>query len=265
MSDIVKYPRTQHLAGSKLQPGDEDLQQVSLSQVVSQHPAGSLVWEEKVDGANAAFSFLADGTLQLQSRGHVLRGGSREAQFALFKAWVETHRAAFWAALRSRFIVFGEWCYAKHTVFYDALPHYFLEFDVYDREQRRFLSTPVRRDMLGALPIVSVPVIHEGNVAGDGALRRLVVRSQFKSTAWRSSLADAARASGQSPERVAQETDMSDLAEGLYLKHEHADGVIGRYKFLRADFLQTIAATGSHWQDRPIVPNQLAPEVDLFA
>src|SRR5262249_22264240 len=152
MSDFVKYPRTPHLAGSKLQPGDEDLDQVPLSHLTG----GSLVWEEKIDGANAAFSFLADGTPQIQSRGHTLRGGGREAQFALLKAWVETHRTTFRHTLRHRYIVFGEWCYAKHTVFYDALPHYFLEFDVYDRELRRFLSTPARRALLGGLPIVPV-------------------------------------------------------------------------------------------------------------
>jgi hypothetical protein len=177
MSDFVKYPRTQHLAGSKLQPGDEDLEQVPLSQLMASGSGGSLVWEEKIDGANAAFSFLADGTPQLQSRGHLLRGGSREAQFALFKAWVETHRAAFRTTFGHRYIVFGEWCYAKHTVFYDVLPHYFMEFDIYDRERGRFLSTRARRCMLQGLPIVSVPVIHAGEVAGESAVRRLIARA----------------------------------------------------------------------------------------
>ena len=43
--------------------------------------------------------------------------------------------------------MFGEWMYAKHTVFYDALPHYFMEFDIYDREKKEFLDTKRRREM----------------------------------------------------------------------------------------------------------------------
>ena len=266
MVDFVKYPRTPHLQGSKLQDGDHDLEQVDLAAL----NGGTLVWEEKLDGANAAFSFTADGAVQLQSRGHVLRGGAREAQFNLLKAWVDTHQDAFRHVLASRYIVYGEWCFAKHTVFYDRLPHYFLEFDVFDRESGLFLSTPGRRNLLDGLPIVSVPVLHinqPANKTFDPAadIRRLIKPSLFKSTGWRAALAEAARASGQEPSRVARETDGNDLAEGLYLKHEDGGHVIGRYKFVRADFLQAIAASGTHWQERPIIPNGLAPGVDLFA
>jgi hypothetical protein len=62
---------------------------------------------------------------------------------------------------------------------------------------------------------------------------------------------------------VRGETDDTDFAEGLYLKHEDNDRVMGRYKFVRGDFLQTIDVT--HWEERPIVMNGLAPGVDLFA
>ena len=49
------------------------------------------------------------------------------------KQWANAHRDAFYEVLGSRYIMYGEWMYAKHSVFYDALPHYFLEFDVLDR------------------------------------------------------------------------------------------------------------------------------------
>jgi hypothetical protein len=267
MTHFIKYPRTPHLRGSRLQDGDHDLEQVDIEGLSS----GALVWEEKVDGANAAFSFTAAGALQLQSRGHVLQGGAREGQFSLFKAWVETHQPAFRDVLEARYIVYGEWCYAKHTVFYDRLPHYFLEFDVFDRETGWFLSTPARRRLLAGLPLVPVPVVHKGAVPGTAAkrgasgIRALIKPSLYKSQGWRAALDAAAAGSGQDPARVRIETDGSDLAEGLYLKHEDGDRVIGRYKFVRADFLQAIESSGSHWQDRPVIPNGLAPGVDLFA
>ncbi|NJO56275.1 MAG: RNA ligase family protein [Rhodospirillales bacterium] len=261
MSDFFKYPRTPHLAGSKLQAGDHDLEQVAIGSLTG----GTFVWEEKLDGANAAFSFTDTGAVQLQSRGHLLRGGPREGQFALFKAWVETHRETFHRAIGARHVVYGEWCFAKHTVYYDRLPHYFLEFDVLDRVTGHFLTTPARRAFLDGTPIVSVPVVHGGPVRTARAIRGLIRPSLYKSPAWRIALAEAARATQQDVARVAAETDASDLAEGLYLKHERDGRVVGRYKFVRPDFLQTIATSGTHWQERPIIPNRLAPEVDIFA
>ena len=75
MNAIRKYPRTRHLAGSKLQPGDEDLDAVPMSALAGRH----VVIEEKMDGANSGMSFSADGEFLLQSRGHYLTGGPRES------------------------------------------------------------------------------------------------------------------------------------------------------------------------------------------
>jgi len=61
-----------------------------------------------------------------------------------------------------------------------------------------------------------------------------------------------------------QQTDKSHLAEGLYVKLED-DQVLGRYKWVRPDFVQTILDSGSHHSTRPIVPNGLMPEADLYA
>jgi len=257
---FVKYPRTPHLVGSRLQPGDSTVGQIPLEQI----KGGRLIFEEKIDGANTAVSFNADGQLMLQSRGHVLTGGAREAQFALFKAWAQTHERVFFDLLGRRYIMFGEWCFAKHTVFYDRLPHYFHEFDIYDRERDVFLSTPCRHKMLTGVPVVSVPVVHEGPLPKGVSLKTLIKHSLYKSPQWQRVLEDVAAEAGHDIDLILKETENSSLAEGLYLKHEDGDQVIGRYKYVRADFLQAILDSGSHWRDRPIVPNQLAPGVDLF-
>ena len=153
-----KYPRTPHLEGSRLQPGDEDIEQIPFAEIRGKH----LVIEEKVDGANSAVSFNADGELLLQSRGHYLRGGYRERHFDLMKQWGHARREELYSLLGSKYIMYGEWVYAKHTVFYDALPHYFLEFDILDRDTGVFLDTQTRHEMLKDLPVVSVPVLGRG-------------------------------------------------------------------------------------------------------
>ena len=46
-----------------------------------------------------------------------------------------------YAVLGNRYIVYGEWLYDKNSIYYDALPHYLLEFDVFDKERKVFLDT----------------------------------------------------------------------------------------------------------------------------
>lgn len=258
---LKKYPRTRHIEGSRLQPGDFDLDAVAFSTVAGRH----LVVEEKVDGGNTGLSFDARGALLLQSRGHYLTGGPRERQFDLLKQWATVHQSDFREVLGSRYVLYGEWLYAKHTVFYDRLPHYFMEFDVLDRETGEFLATAERRRLLAGLPLVSVAVLREGKFSSLKELQRLVGPSLFKSAGWRERLREAAAEAGVAPEQVERETDSSDLMEGLYLKVEEDGRVVERLKYVRADFLTAVLESGSHWQDRPIIPNQLAPEVDLWS
>lgn len=258
--NILKYPRTRHIEGSRLQAGD----------MADDKPLGALkgqalIVEEKMDGANSAVSFDADGDLLLQSRGHYLTGGGRERHFALFKTWAAAHAQAFSSVLGCRFVMYGEWMYAKHTVFYDQLPHYFLEFDVLDRETRQFLSTPARRDLLTGLPVMPVPVLHDGEITSVDQLNKLTRPTPFKSADWRDALANAARLSNSRPDMVDRQTEDSDLAEGVYLKQESVGCVVDRFKFVRADFLQAITASDGHWHDRPILPNGLADGVDIFS
>lgn len=254
---LLKYPRTPHLVGSRLQPGDEDLSQVSFSLLRGRN----LVVEEKVDGANSAISFSPDGKLLLQSRGHYLTGGYRERHFALMKQWAGVHAQAFYRVLGSRYLLYGEWLYAKHTVFYDALPHYFLEFDVYDRQTGIFLDTPSRRQLLAPLPVVSVPVLAQGKFDSAEAVTSLLGHSRFITDDHIRRLREISQSLGLDPDRQCRETDESDTMEGLYLKIEEGGQVVERLKFVRPSFTQTVEVSATHWLDRPIVPNGLAVEM----
>jgi hypothetical protein len=243
--------------------GDTTEGQVSLAALC----AGDQVWEEKIDGSNVAVSFPANADLQLQSRGHYLTGGWREKQYNLLKQWAHHHIEWLFDTLGDRYIMYGEWCYAKHTVFYDRLPHYLLEFDIYDRAKNHFLNTRLRHGLLyrgNYRSVVSVPVLHRGRLS-DHAMRQLIRPSLYKGENWQAVMATIAKQHRIDPAQAQRETDASSLSEGLYLKVEDDEKVIGRYKFVRPDFLQSILDSGSHWATRTILPNQLAPGVDIFA
>lgn len=259
---LQKYPRTQHIEGSRLQPGDEDLQAVPWAELAHR----PLVVEEKMDGANAAVSFCPGGELLLQSRGHYLSGGPRERHFDLFKRWAATHAAALYEALGERYVMYGEWLYAKHTVYYNALPHYFMEFDLLDRHTGRFLDTPSRAALLRGAPVVSVRVLHHGAPLGRlEQLTALVGPSAFIAPGHREELAEVCRRRGLDVARALAETDPGEAMEGLYVKWEEGGEVRGRYKWVRASFLAAVFAAEGHWLARPIVPNRLAEGVEIFA
>lgn len=254
---MLKYPRTPHLEGSGIQPGDDPA--IADFSVLA---GRAIVVEEKLDGANAGLSFDDEGALRLQSRGHYLDGGAREKHFALFKTWASVHQGALRERLGTRYLMYGEWLYAKHTIFYDQLPHYFCEFDVWDRELEIFLDTPRRQALLVGLPVVSVPVLYAGPAPRQ--LLDWLGPSLYKSGEWWARLRELAKELQLDVERVARETDSSPVSEGLYIKVEEQGQVLERYKFVRSSFLTTVIDSESHWLDRPIVPNQLAPGVDIF-
>lgn len=256
-NDIIKYPRTRHTQGSRFQADDYDLEAIPWKEISGRH----IVVEEKLDGANVGVSFSSDGELLLQSRGHFLRGGPREKQFEVFKQWASVHRSTLDAILGTNYIMYGEWLAAKHTMFYDALPSYFMEFDVYDKERKEFLDTPRRKAMGNELrlgmKLHHVPVLFAGKLTDVNELKKMITNSLYQTKNVLDRLDEAAENAGLSPESVRTHTDMSLLAEGLYIKVEEIGCVAERCKFVRESFTNSILEQKEHWHDRPIVYNQL--------
>ena len=96
-------------------------------------------------------------------------------------------------------------------------------------------------------------------------LWQLLRHSLAKSTLWRGAFETVVARERLPLDLCWRQTDKSDLAEGLYLKVEDDEQVLARYKLVRHDFTQTILDSGSHHSTRPLIPNQLADGVDLYA
>jgi len=232
---MLKYPKTPRLE-SVLR---EDLHSWrKLNTVVS----------EKLDGANVGVSFK-DSKLVLQSRGHVLRGGPRERLFDRFKAWGREREEALYGALGGRYVLFGEWLAVKHRVFYDMLPSYFIGLDVYDRELGDFLPTWQQEKVREGLGIHSPPLLHRSSFSQINNFAQYIGPSRFKSDRWRERLVEA----GGDPD---VDTDDSILMEGVYVKIEDHERVVGRMKLPREEF-EKVRSDG-FW-DRPFIPNRLIP------
>ncbi|MCG8669353.1 MAG: RNA ligase family protein, partial [Pseudomonadales bacterium] len=116
--EFIKYPKTYHIHGSKLEPcGLTKAERKELNKTNLDLVEGDfLVLEEKMDGSQLGLSFVRRGDIQFQSRGTILSGGERE--FSLAKNWAYEHIDELWALLGTRFVLFGEWLFHKHTIFY---------------------------------------------------------------------------------------------------------------------------------------------------
>lgn len=250
---LQRYPRTLHVASSGL-GGDG----VPFADLAGCH----LVVEEKVDGAHLALMF-DEGALGFAHRGHYLSGGT-ERHFAPVLAWAYSRQPDLWQVLGERYELHGECLYAWHTAYYDALPHYFLEYDVRDRVTGSFLSTAARRKLLEPLGLHSVPILHEGEIGQLEDLTALVGLSAYKSPSWRDALTEEATKAGIEPVRALALADDSGQGEGLYIKVEEGGEVKGRYKWVRPDFLSALLSGEGHWSTRPLVANRLAPDADMY-
>ncbi|MCX7048875.1 MAG: RNA ligase family protein [Candidatus Sumerlaeota bacterium] len=251
---IIKYPRTPHLEGSEIQVGDHDMPLIAFAEIEGRH----IVASEKLDGANCGVSFTKQGRLILQSRGHELRGGRREAQFDLFKVWAASNREALWEFIGARFILYGEWLYAKHRIFYDRLPRHIITLDLFDKVEGIFLDDASRKEMTpSGDTIVHAPTLWEGRATRCEEITGLITHSRFISADPRKAFARACRKAGVDSDKASRETDLSGIMEGVYIKVEENGAVQGRYKYVRRSFIAGGGDEDTKWHNRPIIPNCL--------
>jgi hypothetical protein len=240
--DFIKYPRTPHLFGSTGTPDDKHLGEAESLGFIADE---SLIVEEKIDGTNVGIHFADDGDLVLQCRGHLITEGMHP-QYDLFKQWAAVKRSVLEERLELRYILFGEWLYARHSIHYRQIPHYFFEFDIYDKEDQAFLSLERRLEILDGSGIHTVPVIHRGPVKRK-LLEKLIGPSSYDSHFDNPATGRA-----------------DNLMEGIYLRTEDDEGVTGRAKFVRPEFVEKIKQS-THWQYQVMVPNLLRDGTDIWS
>ena len=153
----------------------------------------------------------------------------------------------------------------KHTIYYDMLPNYFMEFDILDRKTDCFLDTSSRYELIRNLPVSSCRVLASGNFTNMEDILKYLGDSRYISTDHITHLREDAERLGLDADRICRETDASRTMEGIYIKVEENGEVVDRMKYVRASFLQTVEESQSHWLDRPIVPNRITvPIAELF-
>ncbi len=228
--DFFKFPSTPHLAllGDVNVRGDKVMSEPERDAFL----ACELVVEEKVDGANLGISFDADGNIRAQNRGAYLSLQDGSGQWKKLLEWLSLKEDALFDHLTDHYILFGEWCYAMHSIFYDRLQDWFLGFDIYDKRTDRFLPSDKRDELFEQIGIDQVPSIARGHFTFS-ELKKIL--SPPKSQPLWSRLG-------------------TREAEGLYLRYDRDNWLVQRAKLVRPDFIQSIE---QHWSLSGIQKNRV--------
>lgn len=218
--ELVKFPRTSHLFNIGAASRDDLICDPKSTAVVLSH---DLYIEEKVDGANMGIFIDSSGTIRVQNRSHFVTS-DYHPQFKRLYLWINNHEKDLRLILGDgKHILYGEWMAAKHSIHYTNLPDIFLAFDLYNREEKVFLSRSEMKSVLKNTNIVMVPRLAEGKFTREELMALLKTKSQF--------------------------TD--GLIEGVYIRIDSPKVLLDRYKIVRTDFI----CGNEHWDKRSITEN----------
>lgn len=220
---FYKFPSTPYVEiDTTIQRSDKILSKEELDMLISKE----IIVEEKIDGANMGISFDAHGELRLQNRGSYILTPYL-GQWKKIDDWVMKHEDGLFDVLTNEYILFGEWCYAKHSVYYNSLPDWFIGFDIYDLKKNKFLSVKRRNEFLEKMDIVPVPQLASGKYSLK-ELSGFFGISKFG----------------------------KELCEGIYIRQEKDGYLEQRAKMVRSEFRQNI---NEHWSKGMFQCNQLTP------
>ena len=224
MEVFFRFPHTPHLKwlGKGAPRDDKVLSSAEADALLD----GTIVVEEKIDGANLGFSIDGHAQIHAQNRGQYLTE-PYHGQFSRLPSWLSQHADLLREALTCELILFGEWCAARHSLQYSALPDWFLLFDVYDCTVGRFWNTARRNALAKAACLVTVPEVFRGRTTLSALSERVMnTSSQYR---------------GERP------------LEGLVVRRESLDWCEARAKLVHTDFTQAI---DTHWRKRAIEWNR---------
>lgn len=226
---LPEYPKTPHLPHK---PNTDSLDRVATAQDVAVIYQKPIAVEEKIDGASCGMAMDADGNPIIRNRDHILRKGyvkdtAAKKQFTSTWNWFYENKGRFkYVNEQGPYSVFGEWCLAQHGIQYTKLPDWFIAYDVYDFEKRRFLDPALARSILKDAGFSLPRLFHIGPFEG----------------------------SFEDMERWANETAewAETKAEGVYIKvyDNESNAIIDRFKMVREDFVR-----GQFWNPKKLTKN----------
>ena len=216
--EFHSFPSTPYIWDGQKRRQEKQLSQEETERLLTKE----LLVQEKIDGTNIGICFDEEEMILFQHRGDYIR--TEEKEYQKLRQWCNRHREDLETILGTRKILFGEWMLQKHTIFYDRLPSYFLAFDLFDREENKFVSQESLALSLKETSIYLLPLLYKGTMASLSDLQNLLGKSHFG----------------------------SESMEGVYLRIDSGEWNEERAKYVLPSFHQSIK---KHWKKQERVLN----------
>ncbi|KDN46366.1 hypothetical protein RSAG8_04310, partial [Rhizoctonia solani AG-8 WAC10335] len=219
---LLKFPRTTHIFDLGAATSDDIVAEPLPPNPTPIHTDEIVVITEKIDGANLGFSLSPSRELRVQNRSHYINSQDH-IQVVGLDSWISSHRESLYVVLDrdttfpERYILYGEWMAATHSIPYTKLGDWFYAFDLFDRATNTFTSRKMLEAALVDTNILLTPIICTGKaIPPNDTLAKLVQQdSRF----------------------------YPGPVEGIYVKVETESVVRQRGKLVREDFI----AGNEHW------------------
>lgn len=210
-----KYKKTFRVSNSRFKvPGKLNLSKKEQQDLLT----GRVTIEEKIDGANTGVIGGRKGKeFRLQKRGSLV-DVSEHPQFGRLKAW-SMERYQSLTELKFPYVMYGEFMWATHHIYYDSLPDWFICIDIWDG--KKHIKREEKQEICDKLEIEIVPLIYDGYIEDINEILELVCqRSSYSS-----------------------EHDQ----EGIVIKNYRKQM---RGKIVRPEFVKEINEDGVHWTSK---------------
>lgn len=209
MEMYYKYPRTLHLPWSPGTTSDD-----KIMHDITPLFGKNVVVTEKMDGENTNLYSDRIHARSIDSKDHVSR------------SWVKSLWGSIKHEIPEGWRICGENLYAKHSIFYESLPTYFMVFSIWN-EKNECLSWEETVAISSMLGLCTVPVI---------------AKMQF------------------------DEKYLRELASNLNLENQEGFVVRNENSFSYEEFQKNVAKwvrkghvqTDEHWMFQPVVPNKIS-------
>ena len=206
-----KYPRTYHFPFSPGLGSDDKV----FDDFEDYFKNRKVVITEKMDGENT--TIYKD----------MCHARSIDSKHRDYHSWLLSYIPSFQYMLKDNERVCGEYLYAKHSIYYDDLPCYFMVFSIWQDKQCLSWEDTVKR--CKELGLITVPVLYQGEY-DEGKIQECI--------------------------RVVKSHNGEGIVMRLASDYRYDDFTKSIVKYVRANHVQT----DEHWSNQTIVKNQLRKE-----
>lgn len=226
---LPEFPRTMHLPLEPNAQSDDRIASVGEMELFLTH---AISVQEKIDGANMGVS-VYKGEPMVRNRSHILRKGysarKTPAQQQFSRVWTWLYENADKIRDVSKVVggqigIYGEWLVAKHTIAYNELPDWFVAYDIYSSDERKFLDPALSLKLLSDAGFSTIKVIHYGTCTPKTLLEMRDGESMYAT---------------------------NQAREGVYLKSGDGQWCTGRYKMVAPWF-----QSDDNWNKQQLVKNK---------